>query len=657
MSFDATGKTVDQILDYGAPGLRYWEHFLPLYAKAFGNSHGPELSNLYARYDEQRGTNLAEFDTARTTLDKALTDAETRWSSHQSLAHGLPAAWTGATGPEAAAIVTSQLRRSREDLDAARAACDAVSAAIDPLRESVLAKARVALALLEPTASGEGRLAIDGKTPDDVDALIAIGDDHWMTTTFRPDVERKLTTFTAACDATHHTFESHYRTILTSLTQVIDHPYPQPSSALLPQPDLPSTPNPPTPQPLPAQSYPTQSYPAASSPFPAYSQPTTVPHPQRPTAAADYAPAPANSPESPGEQPYGSASRATAAPETTAAQSDSTEPAAATEPASSLPASSTTSEATQPQSDQFARTLKDTLEKLETGLQQGITSTLEKLGSLTTQTPTPATNSDTTSDPNPDTATNPDVAPNSGQPHAETPPLPSGRLEFDLAGKHFRLERTPDGTLTLAITDESGQTHTYTVTFDQNGNPTLTTADSPPSSPAAGPSPTEPPTITDSGGKPGAPEQVESPQPGATQEPQPIAPAQPDCAPPTGTAPDGRVTLPPDGCAALDEGESPQPGADQAPPACPAEPAAPTPTSDGSAPPEVSPSPDERGPNPSILAPPDSSAQPTPVGSPPGNGDVTQSPTPTPTLGSPDQATEIPEGGVEIPEIPQAAVS
>ncbi|MEC3954942.1 hypothetical protein VMT65_18015 [Nocardia sp. CDC153] len=610
MNFDASGQSVDRILDYGAPGLRYWEHFLPLYAKAFGDSHGPALPDLYARYDEQRGADLAEFDAARAALDEAMTDAETRWASHRALAAGLPAAWTGATGPEAAAIVNSQLRRSREDLDAARTACTALAAAIDPLRESVLAKAEVALALLEPTASGEGRVSIDGKTPDDVDALISIGDDHWMTTTFRPDVERKLTTFTAACDATHHAFESHYRTILTALTQVIDHPYPQPSPALLPQPDPTPTPNPP-----PSQQLPTQSYPAASSsPYPVSSQPTMVPRPQQTTPGAAYSPTPAISPE------------------TTAAQSDSTEPAAATEPASLLPASSTSSEATQPQSDQFARTLKDTLEKLETGFQQGITAALEKLGSLTTQIPTPSTNSDPASDPNSDSTPKPDAAPNFEQPHVDALSLPSGRLEFDLAGKHFLLERTPDGTLTLAITDESGQTHTYTVTFDQNGNPTLTSTDSPPSSP----------------------EHVESPQPSAAHEPQPTTPAQPDCTPRTGAAPDGPATPSPDGCPALNEGESPQPGANQAPPACPTgpEPAAPAPAPDSSVPPEVSPSPGEHAADPSVLAPPDTPTPPAPVDPPFANGDATQPPTPAPTLLAPDQTTEIPEGGVEIPELP-----
>ncbi|WP_067543921.1 hypothetical protein [Nocardia crassostreae] len=66
MTFDPAGKSIDEILDHGAPGLQYWEHFLPLYAKAFAPREPVTLTALYAAYDEQRGMNLAELDTTRT---------------------------------------------------------------------------------------------------------------------------------------------------------------------------------------------------------------------------------------------------------------------------------------------------------------------------------------------------------------------------------------------------------------------------------------------------------------------------------------------------------------------------------------------------------------------------------------------------------------
>ncbi|QVI21832.1 hypothetical protein KHQ06_01275 [Nocardia tengchongensis] len=245
MTFDPSGKTVDQILDYGVPGLRYWEHFLPLYAKAFGAPSGAELAELYARYDEQRGMSLTEFDTARNEMDKALADADSRFAAHRAVANSLPTAWTGATGTEAVALMNSQLRQARTDLDTIRAASGAIAAALDPMRQAVLTKAEHARALLEPTSDGEGRLTIDGRTPDAIESIAPT--DPWLTGTFRTDVDHKLAAFTAACTATADTFESHYRAISTAFAQVIDHPYPQPAPTLLPQQD--SAPAPPTPAP------------------------------------------------------------------------------------------------------------------------------------------------------------------------------------------------------------------------------------------------------------------------------------------------------------------------------------------------------------------------------------------------------------------------
>ncbi|WP_458686044.1 hypothetical protein [Nocardia tengchongensis] len=257
MTFDPTGKTVDQILDYGAPGLRYWEHFLPLYAKAFGAPPGAELTELYARYDEQRGMSLTEFGTARDEMDKALTDADSRFVAHRAVANTLSTAWTGATGTEAVALMNSQLRQARTDLDTIRAASGAIAAALDPMRQAVLAKAEHARALLEPTPDGEGRLTIDGRTPDAIESIAPT--DPWLTGTFRTDVDHKLAAFTAACTATADTFDSHYRAISTAFAQVIDHPYPQPAPTLLPQQD---------PAPAPPTLAPKQREPSAARPGP-----------------------------------------------------------------------------------------------------------------------------------------------------------------------------------------------------------------------------------------------------------------------------------------------------------------------------------------------------------------------------------------------------
>lgn len=685
MSFDPTGQSIDQILDYGAPGLQYWEHFLPLYAKAFGAARGVTLTGLYARYDEQRGTDLAEFDNARAELDKALTDAENRWSAQQAVAQTLPTAWTGATGTEALAIVNSQLRRARDDLDAARTASTTIASALDPLRRAALTKAEVTLALLEPTPDGAGRIAIDGKTPADIATLISDATDPWLTSTFRPDVDRKLTTFAAACETADHTFDSHYRTILTALSRIVDHPYPHPSPALLPQPD--PVPNPPTSQPFPASpSHPTPASPpyAATSP-----NPTVYPRTTPQTAAPEYPPAsaePVSPPDSPAAERRGGSSPATTEPEAQPAQSGSTEPAASGAPAISTTEPATTPESAQPQSDQFTRTLKDALTQLEAGLQRGISTALENLGSLTTPTPDASDTPDDRTDPDP--GTDPD--------EPKPANIPSGHLEFDLAGKHFALDRTPDSDLTLAITDESGRTQTYAVTFGPDGLPSLTpeasvdaqatphTDSQPDPNPAtlgdAGPS-------AKGGGTPDTPG-TSAPDPtGATPpdstgvSPPPPVPIHPDCVlrtcvtpNPPSAQPEPQCLVPVPDQAATPEipgsplaadppvsrcAEAPQPEAapDQTPAKCAAPPESAVPPSalPGSAVPLESAGPLESGTPTRPLgdAVPPGAAEPLPGGA----EAATTPPNPVPTLGSPDAALEIPEGGVEIPEVAPLAPS
>ncbi|MEU6580838.1 hypothetical protein [Nocardia sp. NPDC046763] len=648
MSFDPAGKSVDQILDYGAPGLQYWEHFLPLYTKVFGAPEGLGHADLYARYDEQRGADLIEFDTARTELDRVLTDAESRWSSHQAVAQTLPTAWTGATGTEALTIVNSQLRQARDDLDTIRTASTTIAAALDPLRESVLTKAEHTLALLEPTPDGEGRLAIDGKTPDDIEALDPI--DPWLTGTFRADVDHKLAAFTAACATTNETFESHYRTIITALAQVIDHPYPQPAQALLPEPEESPAPSIPTPQPLPAP----QSYPAATPP-------TSHPQLPQPVVPPGYPPPSGGATTSDPTQPQSPdrAQPTAVPPESLPGRAGSNAPAAETQPAGVADPGGAESggalgstdagtgafpEQAQPRSGQFSRTLKDALSQLETGLQQGISAAVEKLGSLAGQTSPSPGESEAANEPKPDTD------------HPEGQALPRDRLEFDLAEKHFVLDRTPSGDLILTATDESGRTHTYTLSFDQNGIPVLATDDPAhtPTAPTGDANTTpDPPATGSGGGTPGTPKNTQPIDPSEVG-PTPDQPLHPNCVPRTCTVPDPPIAPPnpcpdhtPDQAAPPEVPAPPHAAEDDVLPDC-TQPSTPDCTPDqaaGGCVPSTSPAPTDPPPVPAH--PLDNPVPSTATGQPGSDAPLTAA---TPWSAEPGAPMEIPEEGLEIPE-------
>lgn len=787
MTFDPTGKTVDQILDHGAPGLSYWEQLLPVYTKAFGEPAGVNPAELYARYDEQRGLNLDEFETARTELDKALADAETRFTSHRSAANSLPSAWTGATGTEALALVNSQLRRAREDLDTIRTASAAIAAALDPIRAAILTKAERTHALLAPTPDGDARVTLDGRTPDAITALATT--DPWLTATFRPEIDRQLAAFTATCTATADTVESHYRAIITAFDQVIDHSYPQPSPALLPQPDpvtsgmlhdppplgssaarsvpaasessalaqsgpgAASDPTPSDDSATPPDRAVTPTDPSATQTNPAGVQPDSTP----PTPGPDTSPQAANpgppvcadatgapgccasrdtsSPHQPGQEgrtcpsvtgPEASNGPTCTAPSSTTVRSGvergasgtppveggapasegspgAAGPAGAVEPSAVDAPNASDSESpaapkwVQPQAELVGQALESLFGKLETGVQQGISAVLEQLGSLsgpTSETPgdaeTPAVlgasaHPDRPADPAvlADGSKSADSSPDPGR--AGVPELPSGHLEFDLAGKHFVVDRAPAGDMSLAVTDESGRTHTWTLRTDHTGGLALA-SDNPagqPCTPAAdgpgpaiaapdtcppGNAPSETARPPDSPGAVGIPDAGSAPadapgsavpqpcpdarfgrQPGQCGPPvaesatpavpsggnEPLAPACPGTPEPgTGEwAPDGGD---PSGCQGIGVGS----GRSTICPAAP-ETAGPTgPPGDGE--------------------PPPGDGEPPPGGgmSPPG-GDVSAGEpsvaVPPPDLGaglgSPDVPLEIPEAGVEIPTV------
>ncbi|MEU1206713.1 hypothetical protein [Nocardia sp. NPDC005825] len=660
MTFDPTGKTVDQILDHGAPGLRYWEQFLPLYTKAFGEPSGVTVTELYARYDEQRGLNLDEFDTARTELDKALADAESRFTSHRAVANSLPSAWTGATGTEALALLNSQLRQAREDLDTIRTASQAIAAALDPIRAAILTKAERTRGLLEPTPDDEAPITLDGRTPDAISALAEA--DSWLTATFRPEVDRQLAAFTATCAATADTVESHYRTIITAFEQVIDHTYPQPSQALLPQPETSSAA-------LLGNSAGAQTDSAVAVTSPAGVRPGAVPAPSEPDSPplsagpgqcpeADVGAAqsrvccgpgdsgtPQPTREGPGRPAAGTTSGEPCDPGCAKGASarpvETTEPAsvgpgtAAEPPVSGAPTPSDSGSAAvpkqaQPRTEMFAQALEGLIGKLETGVQQGFSAVLEQLGSLSG----PASDA-------PDDVETPAGQEKSGEPHPgpATSNLPSGHLEFDLAGKHFAVDRDPTGDMSIAVTDESGRTQVWSLTTDDSGKPALAPDNTVghPSAPAAGDpdSATAAPDPRPPGNSPPVEAVTPPGSPCATEVPTRFTPVQVPCmAPPsaelpTPAAPSGghEPAIPTCiGTPELDAGKSPDGGEPGGSTVCPAVPETPGPTA-----PLGGESPRDEGGPPADLSVPVSPADP-------GAG-----------LGNPDVPLEIPEAGVEIP--------
>lgn len=601
MTFDMTGKSIDDILDYGAPGLEYWEHFLPLYEKAFGPLPDVGLAELQARYDEQRGMNLEKLDSMRKELSETLSGAEQQWSAQQSVAHRLPEIWSGVGGTAALDLVAGQVRRSRDDLDAAQSVVTAIDAIIEPLRQAVLTKAERTIGLLEQNPDGAPKLALGGKSPEDIESLVSEPDDpetHWLQETFKPDVEHKLDDFAKICTATDQFVADQYQSLTTALGLLLDTPYPRPAGPL----------DPPTESPTPprheSDSPPTQ--PSYPQPSPGPESSTTAPAATGATTATGPSSLPApTTPSAPGTQPgattSGDAQTGSVTPTgvgTSAGAGTSTGAGTATGPgASTGPGGSTQGVSPQPAdrstpststdesagsstgdasldslSSSLSGSFTQLLDNLSTGLQTGIEIALGTLQNLT--------DPDESQDP----ATEPDQTPGADQPNT---PAPTGeKAEFDLAGKHLTLEPGPNGDLKLTITEPTGESHSFTVKLDEHGIPTITADNEPPPETAPDPtspgdpsqpspegdaSPTNPDAAQDNPGQspeasnsppdctPSPPPRPEAPQNEAAPPPecpgtsQDEAPAQPDC-PATGPEAPG---TPPEPGAAPEDSDTP----------------------------------------------------------------------------------------------------
>ncbi|UFS95491.1 hypothetical protein [Nocardia huaxiensis] len=600
MGFDVTGKSIDEILDYGAPGLQYWEQFLPLYEKAFGPLGGGVLTELQARYDEQRRTDLAGLDSARTELEGAVAEADIRWVAQQGVVSRLPSMWQGGAGDRALGIADAQLRQARDVVDTARAAVTVIGDAAGPLRSAALAKAEHTLGLLEQSADGTRRIAIGGKTPEEIEALIADTESDWLTDTFKLDVECKLDGFTAACATADDCFETQYRSILTALNQTPDQPYPYPDDSLVPRrSDIVRDPE-------------TSRIPAETGAGGAVSPAASSPG----VATFGSAPGAGGSLSAAGPQPeidsagttYGSGPVAGNAP------SGVTAPAAETESAQA---------AGRPEPETPGSPASAPVDSAGSTVPQGITDILDKLGELISGAVSTLTSGDLSPSGNSQPETDPQLGtePQPGVNPQDSPPNTAGKTEFDIAGRHVTLEPTPDGGLSLVVTDESGESRTFAVTFDENGNPVVTEGESEPGAeapPAAEPAancPGEPPTALDS--SPANPEVPEA-NPEAPSEDADSPAVNPECPPVDVEGPAANPDVPPVDPGALpqipanDPPGNPQPGVVQAPEYCP--PAAP---------------------------PSDAPADSVPV---------------PPSVLDNDPTVEIPDSGTEIPDLPEGEI-
>ncbi|WP_216909492.1 hypothetical protein [Nocardia noduli] len=180
---------VDEILDIGSWGLQYWEQFHPHFIKAWPDDCKYSVKDLEAKYDEQRGMNLAKLATTAGALNTILGVADTESENQRAIANRLPNVWSGTTAAGLALrMVGEQTSAAETDRKKFKASIVAIEAFINSARGAVESKAEYTLALLTPVGNiaveidgksargvvGELPVKIDGRTPDDVAKMVDI---------------------------------------------------------------------------------------------------------------------------------------------------------------------------------------------------------------------------------------------------------------------------------------------------------------------------------------------------------------------------------------------------------------------------------------------------------------------------------------------------
>ncbi|WP_020647646.1 hypothetical protein [Nocardia sp. BMG111209] len=216
--------SVDDILDYGSYGLRYFLDFYPQYCRVFGPI--PEIGSGTAGfervYDQERGMDLVGLAGLQQQLTTALSGASEQWDVQRQLLNGLPDVWSG--GRAADTVTTGwsdRISAAEQDLRHAQQAAAAIGAATTALRSAVYSKAAATLELLE-----QGEATIGGKTPEDVrglvDEYLTRRADEWLRSTFKPDVENKTRIFIELCRRTRGAIEQHYGLVAQALNDLPD---------------------------------------------------------------------------------------------------------------------------------------------------------------------------------------------------------------------------------------------------------------------------------------------------------------------------------------------------------------------------------------------------------------------------------------------------
>ncbi|MFI1240431.1 hypothetical protein [Nocardia salmonicida] len=421
-----TGGSADEMLDLGAEGLQYFVEYLPRYGKASAATHAParaellagadrNFDSIYAKYDTERGMDIAAIDRMSTALSKVMAKLPGEIDEQRRQLSALPSIWQGQTGDSASNMLNTQILRAEQDRTEAATIALELSNASTALRTAVRHKAVTVQSFWSPNtpdipqqnSSGMSRTAIDeyiqvvAYEPDSDAGKKA---KQWLVDIFMPHVHATYDKFIQLCKEVDTEIRRIYGVLVEALNKLDTGAYPMPQDSSKPQTPVTTE------------------------------QPTT-----KDTSKGDTT--------STGGTP-------------TTTEDTSTKPATTEDP-------STTKDDDDDDDDDITDTISeitDTVSEVMTGLTSLVSSVseLESLVTSTAETISSGLTSLSTS-----------VQEGFASISSQLSSLMSGGATFDLNGTQVSVGTDANGQLTVSTTDSAGNSHEYGMTLDANGIPVI----------------------------------------------------------------------------------------------------------------------------------------------------------------------------------------
>lgn len=167
------GASVDQLLDDGAAGLQYFERCLPILQRVSSGVRWT-YADLCARYDQQRGLDLACLSADAKSVTDAAAAAAAEVDHQEEWTTALSRAWVDSAGEAAVADIRSDVTLARGVVTAMDQLGRALGQAGEDIR-SVVSDKTTTVGQFDPNAAAPtAHGLIDGKTVPGVESIDAL---------------------------------------------------------------------------------------------------------------------------------------------------------------------------------------------------------------------------------------------------------------------------------------------------------------------------------------------------------------------------------------------------------------------------------------------------------------------------------------------------